>query len=119
MPLARTALFLIYFSSDLCFFYVLSGLPYFNPGYELIMSRSAYASSLRILGGVYKTKSQASVGGSVSANQEGEGESAINPGVEPVLENRETENAARDVPDSPPRLCFEEEEECWEEISAA
>lgn len=68
------------------------------------MSRSAYASSLRTLGGVYKTKSPASVGSSGSnANQEGEGESAISPGSEPVIENVGAEVIPQDLPDSPPR----------------
>lgn len=89
-------------SSDLVFF-LISGFPYFYPGHELIISINAYASSLKTLGGVFKTKSQASVGGSVSGHKEGEGESAINPRTEPVLGNLDAEVATTDIPDSPPR----------------
>lgn len=57
------------------FVFFISGLPFFNPSYELTMSRSAYASSLRGLGGVFKTKGLVSSGGSGSVgNQEGGGD---------------------------------------------
>lgn len=97
---------------DLCFYFS-SGLPYFKPGRELIMSKSAYAFSLKTLGGVFKTKSQASIGGSVSGHQEGEGKSAVNPGTEPILGGREVEAATQDALDSPPKCPLKGKKNVW------
>lgn len=67
------------------------------------MSQSAYATSLRTLGGPYQTRGSASDGGSGSvANQEQEGESTINPVQENVQERAEPVVIPED-PDSPSR----------------
>lgn len=67
------------------------------------MSQNDYASSLRTLRGPFRTKSTPSVGGSGStANQEGEGESAINPSLmDSATKNLEAEIVTKDVPGSP------------------
>lgn len=44
-------------------FVSVSGLPYFSPDFELVMSSFAYASALKNLGGAHKTKNPGSTGG--------------------------------------------------------
>lgn len=66
---------------------VLSGPPYFDPEQELVMSRNAYATSLRTFRGAHRTRSPASVGRSGSnVNPEEAGSTAPHAEVDLGLE---------------------------------
>ena len=77
----------VFYSSIMFSSLLFSGLPYFNPGQELIMSRNAFAASLRTLGGAHKTRGSASVGGSGSnANVEEAGSTGPRADQDPGVE---------------------------------
>lgn len=67
-------------------FFLFLGLPYYNPSFEKDMSSSAFASTLKILGGGFKTKNPGSTAGSGSGSQREDAAESSAPRVEPVIQ---------------------------------
>lgn len=76
-----------------CVFLLLSGLPYFSPDLFATMSQNAYASSLKTLGGEFRTRGNSSAGGSGFAGNLEDGAESVTPAAwtnvvpEPVVTN--------------------------------